>query len=109
MPSGKLRALFFAGLWTGLKVAWPIMSGLLMVMVALGIAIVVLEGWSMRDGIYFAFVSGLTIGYGDIVPTRPLTRVMAIVIGFTGLLLIALVSAVAVRALNATDSPRSKQ
>ena len=25
-----------------------------------------IEGWSLQDSIYFAFVSGLTIGYGDL-------------------------------------------
>jgi voltage-gated potassium channel len=26
-----------------------------------------IEGWSVSDAIYFTFVTGLTIGYGDIV------------------------------------------
>ncbi|MEN9784009.1 MAG: hypothetical protein RJA24_1352, partial [Pseudomonadota bacterium] len=25
-----------------------------------------LTGWPIGDGIYFAFISGLTIGYGDL-------------------------------------------
>jgi hypothetical protein len=57
------------------------------------------EGWSFGDAIYFAFVSGLTIGYGDLVPTEPLSRVLAICIGMTGILLTGLVAALGVRAL----------
>jgi hypothetical protein len=50
---------------------------------------------------YFAFVSGLTIGYGDLVPKTLLSRTLAIGIGFTGILLTGLVAAVAVHALTA--------
>jgi voltage-gated potassium channel len=35
--------------------------------------------------VYFAFVTGLTIGYGDIVPRQALTRALAMAIGFGGI------------------------
>jgi hypothetical protein len=58
------------------------------------------------ESIYFAFVSGLTIGYGDLAPKEPLSRILAIVIGFTGILLTGLVAAVAVRALERVRQSR---
>lgn len=64
-----------------------------------GVAIGWVEGWPLSESIYFAFVSGLTIGYGDLVPTQPLSRVLAILVGFAGILLTGLVAAVGVRAL----------
>ena len=94
-----MRRIFFTELWNGLKVVWPIVSGLLAIMVALGMVIAWREGWGLAEGIYFAFVSGLTIGYGDLVPKHPLSRTLAIVIGGTGILLTGLVAAIAVRAL----------
>ena len=94
-----MRTKFFIELWSGLKVIWPIVSGLLLAMVALGMVIAWREGWHLVDGLYFAFVSGLTIGYGDLVPKHPLSRTLAIIIGATGILLTGLVAAVAVRAL----------
>ena len=57
------------------------------------------EGWPLGESIYFAFVSGLTIGYGDLVPNEPVSRVLAILVGFSGILLTGLVAAVGVRAL----------
>jgi hypothetical protein len=99
MEPRELRRLFFTELYSGLWVVWPILSALLGAMVLLGAGVALIEGWPLGDGIYFAFVSGLTIGYGDLVPHRPIARVLAIGIGLLGLLLIALVAAVAVRAM----------
>lgn len=94
-----MRRLFFIELWNGLKLVWPIVSGLLAIMVLLGMVIAWREGWGLAEGVYFAFVSGLTIGYGDLVPKHPLSRTLAIAIGCTGILLTGLVAAIAVRAL----------
>ena len=99
MEPRLLRRSFFTGLAVGLRVVWPILSMLLAGIVSMGAGIAVLEDWPLADGIYFAFVTSLTIGYGDLVPKRALTRVLAIAIGFTGVLLIGLVTAVAVNAM----------
>jgi len=101
MHTRTLRRKFAAGLLTGLRVVWPILSALLGLIIALGLVIGVIEGWSVQESIYFAFVSGLTIGYGDLAPKFLLTRLLAILIGICGVLLTALVAAVAVKALTA--------
>jgi hypothetical protein len=98
-----LRRLFLRHLLGGLKVVWPILAAILGVMVALGCTIAAIEGWSLFEGVYFAFVSGLTIGYGDLAPKAPLARALAVAIGFTGIVLTGLVAAVAVQALYATQ------
>ena len=99
MDHRALRRTFLSGLSAELRVVWPILSGLIGLMMALGLVIGLREGWSVQDSIYFAFVSGLTIGYGDLAPKFLLTRVLAILIGVCGVLLTALLAAVAVRAL----------
>jgi hypothetical protein len=101
MESHTLRRHFVAGLLTGLRVVWPILSVLLGLIVALGLVVGLVEGWSVHESIYFAFVSGLTIGYGDLAPKSLLTRVLAILIGVCGVLVTALVAAIAVKALTA--------
>lgn len=95
----NLRRRFFIDLWLGLRFMWPVLSGVLTLMALLGLVIGRLEGWRWGDGLYFAFVTGLTIGYGDFVPTTLLARVLAIGIGFCGILLTGLVAAVGVQAL----------
>jgi hypothetical protein len=106
MDSRMLRRNFAAGLLAGLRVVWPILSVLLGSIVALGIVVGTIEGWSLQQSIYFAFVTGLTIGYGDLAPGTLLTRALAIAIGVCGVLLTALVAAVAVKALTAASDDR---
>ena len=109
MDSRTLRRNFAAGLLTGLRVVWPILSVLLVLIVALGLVVGLLEGWSLHESIYFAFVSGLTIGYGDLAPKSLLTRALAIVIGVCGVLVTALVAAMAVKALTAALDDREER
>ena len=99
MNARRLRRKFGAGLWVGLQVVWPILSGLLGLIVVLGLAVGMLEGWSVQESIYFAFVSGLTIGYGDFAPSTLLARALAVSIGVCGVLFTAMLAAVAVEAL----------
>lgn len=101
-----LRRRFLSELWRGLHIVWPILSAILVVMLALGAVIGRLEGWSLVETIYFTFVTGLTIGYGDLVPKLLLTRILTIGLGFCGLLLTALLAAIAVRALTGVMDDR---
>ena len=96
-----MRRSFASGLFVGLRVVWPILSVLLGTIVALGVIVGLVEGWSLQESIYFAFVSGLTIGYGDLAPKTLLTRTLAVLIGVCGVLFTALLAAVAVKALPA--------
>lgn len=66
-----------------------------------------IEGWRFGESLYFSFVTGLTIGYGDLAPKHTLARLLAIVIGFSGIVLTGLVAAVSVHALNAVGRGRS--
>jgi len=100
-----LTRRFVANLCAGLRVIWPILSILLVLMMGIGMLVAVLERWHLGDGLYFAFVSGLTIGYGDLVPKRTLSRVCAITIGLTGVMAVGLVTAVAVQALQQALHP----
>jgi ion channel len=92
-------------------VIWPVLSALLVIMMGLGLLVAMLEHWHFGDGLYFAFVSGLTIGYGDLVPKRTLSRACAcaVTIGLTGILAVGLITAVAVQALQQALHPREER
>ncbi len=98
----RMRRYFFGTLFRMLGIVWPILSGVILAMVGPGLVIGFLEGWSVGDSLYFTFVTGITIGYGDLVPHRALSRVLAAVIGLAGILLTGLVAAVIVQALQET-------
>lgn len=106
MDARRLRRDFTRGFFTQLRVVWPILSGLLLLIVGLGLVVGWREGWTGQESVYFAFVSGLTIGYGDFAPKFLLSRICAVGIGLCGVLFTALLAAVAVRALAETTERR---
>jgi voltage-gated potassium channel len=48
---------------------------------------------SYADGVWLAFVTAATVGYGDIVPTTPASRVLAAMIVVVGVALLSMVTA----------------
>lgn len=76
-----------------------VLVGLLVLILAGGVAISRIEGIELGKAIYFAFITGLSIGYGDITPETALGRVVSVAIGLVGLLFVGLTAAVATRAL----------
>jgi voltage-gated potassium channel len=98
------RLRFLVALGHAFHVTWPVLSAILGIQLALGLLTGFVEGWSLGDTVYFTFITGLTIGYGDFVPRQTLTRVLAILIGFSGLLVTGVVAAIAVHAIRSTLS-----
>ena len=99
-PASKtVRRRFFVALGHAIHLTWPVLSTILAVQVALGLLIGFVEGWSVGDALYFTFVTGLTIGYGDIVPRQALARALAIGIGILGLFLTGVIASIAVQAM----------
>ena len=95
----KVRRRFLVALGQAIHVAWPVLSAILVIELVLGLLVGLLEGWAVGVAVYFAFITGLTIGYGDIVPRQTFTRALAVAIGFCGLLLTGLMAAIAVYAM----------
>lgn len=61
------------------------------VVIAVGAAIFRwLEGWDWVDSFYFVVITVTTIGYGDLVPTTPLTKLITIFYSLNGVALLLL-------------------
>ena len=88
------------------KVFWSTIwhvRGVVLALIALVVvdaaAIALIEKMAFTDALYFAFVTGLTIGYGDIVMHTPVGRLIALLIGLVGILFSGLMVAVLVYAV----------
>ena len=86
---------FFRAIWH-VKV---VILMLVALMAASAGAVTLVEKMPFGNSLYFAFVTGLTIGYGDIVVKTPFGRLVALLIGFVGILFTGLMVAALVLAV----------
>jgi len=81
------------------------------ILICLGaIAISVLEQLTIEESLYFAFITGLSVGFGDIAPQTTAGRIISVAIALVGVIFVGLVVAVATRALADTveDLPKKQ-
>ncbi len=77
----EFRGLFYA---TGTIVA----SGTVSVRIA--------EGWGWIDSLYFTVITLTTVGYGDLTPSRPFTKILVVFLVLVGIgILVAFIERVA--------------
>jgi voltage-gated potassium channel len=78
----------------------PIIIALVTVIGGLGLVVGRREGWPRVDSLYFAFITATTVGYGDMLPTKRLSKYLSIVIALTGLLLTGIIVATAIESIS---------
>lgn len=81
-----------------LLLAAPVLVFLAALIIVLGLWAGRLEGWRWKDALYWACITGTTVGYGDQAPVRSMPRFLAVVIALVGLVLSGLIVAIAVSA-----------
>ncbi|MEM8728379.1 MAG: potassium channel family protein [Pseudomonadota bacterium] len=88
-PIGAVRDTieFFIHLLVGLSALSPVLITLLLLISINGLVIGRMQGWSVGDSLYHAFINATTVGYGDYRPTRGWAKFLAVVNAFLGLLL----------------------
>ncbi len=87
--------LFFAH---GMFLIGPLAVLLLIVILCLGMIVGRVESWSRFDAIYWALITAMTVGYGDIKPIRKTSKSLSILIAFCGLILAGITVAIALDA-----------
>jgi voltage-gated potassium channel len=93
-------------------VLWHVKSVFLSLagLVAIGAIIIArVEKIPLEEALYFAGITGLTIGYGDIVPKTPAGQVTALLIGLTGILFTGMITAAALRAIGQSMKNEKKR
>ena len=84
------------------QICWHVRSVILALIVLIVIGAIIItyvEKMAFGNALYFSFVTGLTIGYGEIVAKTFLGRLVALLIGLIGIVFTGMVVAVAVRAV----------
>lgn len=77
----------------------PLLFFLATLIVILGFVVSRKEKWPVFDGLYWAFITATTVGYGDIRPLQKASRVLSVLIAMIGMILSGIIIAVA---LNST-------
>jgi hypothetical protein len=82
-----------------LRSFYPIWGGIAILISFMGILIGQLEeDLSVGEALYFAWVTGTTVGYGDLTPTTGSTRVLAIIVAILGIVLTGIIVTMAIEA-----------
>jgi voltage-gated potassium channel len=76
-----------------------VIASLVLLIVLGGFGISRLEGIKLGDAIYFAFITALSVGYGDISPKTTIGRLVSVSIALVGTLFVGVTVAIATRAL----------
>ena len=94
------------------RITWNLRAGYLWLLALImtgAVIITATEKVSFGKAVYFSFITGLTVGYGDIVPGTAIGRVISVLLGLTGILFTGVVVAVAVEAVRrAVEETRSQ-
>jgi voltage-gated potassium channel len=86
------------------------LGGLLLVLALCALVLMAVEDLTLGEALYLTAITGLTVGYGDIVPTTTVGRIVSVVVGFVGVIYVGIVVAVATRALTqAVEEKRRPQ
>lgn len=87
---------FMKLLLVSLGLTAPILSSLAAAIVVIGQVVGWLESWKKFDALYWSFITATTVGYGDIRPTRRISKALAVIVAFTGLVFTGIIVAQAI-------------
>jgi len=90
---------FFKRFFSLLASAGWIILSLFGAILVLGIFLAIIEKKPIPDCIYLAFITALTIGYGDITPLTLPGRIISIILGIIGMVFMGVIVAASIKAL----------
>lgn len=87
--------IFFSVLY----IALPLLLSMSLLVAILGLLAAYLEGWSLFVGLYWAFITATTVGYGDVRAKRKSARSISVIIAFIGIVFTGITVAIAVESV----------
>mgnify|MGYP000630960902 CR=1 FL=1 len=76
--------------------ALPLLASMAIMVILMGAIAGRREGWTFFDATYWAFITATTVGFGDIRPMNKLSRFLAVMIAFVGLVFTGIMVSIAV-------------
>ena len=93
----EFTLIFIKVFAVGMYVVSPLLIALIFLIASLGYTVGRIEGWSILDSIYYAFITATTVGYGDFHPLRRQSKCIAILIALVGVLFTGIIVAVGLK------------
>ena len=94
----EFTLIFIRLFYYGLLLTAPILFLLAMIVIVLGQIAGRRESWSPGEALYWSFVTATTVGYGDYRPLGGLSRLLSILIAFSGVIFTGILVAIAITA-----------
>ncbi|MBQ0719353.1 MAG: two pore domain potassium channel family protein [Gammaproteobacteria bacterium] len=83
----------------------PLLAFLVVLVIVLGQVVGRIENWSKFNAFYWSFITALTVGYGDLRPSRHSTKLLSILIATLGIMFTGVIVGITVAAAsNALNS-----
>jgi len=79
--------------------ASPILMFLFIIVIILGGVLSIVENIDFGNALYLAFITALTIGYGDLTPHTNLGKIISILLGTVGMIFVGIMVAAAIKSL----------
>lgn len=84
--------------WAAICLVSPVLIFLSLIVLVMSQLVGVLERWKPFEAFYWGMVTATTVGYGDIRPTKALSRLLALCIAMIGLTFTGIWVALAIEA-----------
>jgi hypothetical protein len=89
---------FFKVLFYGFYFTSPLLLAIIVEIIILGQIVGRVESWDRFDALYWSFITGTTVGYGDLRPSSKISKVLSVLIALTGLIFTGIIVALAIQA-----------
>jgi hypothetical protein len=90
----KFIHIFFIGI----EYAAPLLLALVIAIILLGLVVGAWESWGRLNSIYWAFITATTVGYGDLPPLKPLSKILSVFTALIGIIFTGIIVSLAVNA-----------
>jgi len=98
----EITAEFLQLFLQGLYFTSPLLLVLVLTLVLIGQIVGRHEAWSKFDAFYWSFITAFTVGYGDIHPSKRLSKGLSILIALIGIIFTGIIVGISLHAAQTT-------